>query len=112
MTPRKPYPGPDRRKTDVEKHVQTIVVGVCMALLLWAGATMIDMKERQSRLEEKMTGLIAMVTSLQGQLVVAAEDRYRSVDARRDFESRDKRIEAHDARIDRLEAEVKARHSR
>lgn len=99
------YQGPDRRKSDVEKHIQTIIAAVLLALVLWAGSTMLDVRDRMTKLEAGGVALQAQVAALQVQLTAASDDRYRASDARRDFEARDRRMEKYEERLDRLEKE-------
>jgi hypothetical protein len=94
----------------VEKHIQTIVVAVCLALLLWAGTTIIDMRDRITRSEAVLTNVNATVQTLQVQLSSASDDRYRAADARRDFDVRDKKILELEGRITNLERDNYKHH--
>jgi len=79
----------------LEKHIQTLIQVVLVALLLWSGSSTLELKDRMVRVEEKLT-------SLQG----AANDRYTRTQAayeigslRRDIEGMDKDSELEHARI-------------
>ena len=110
MTPRKPYPGPDRRKTDVEKHVQTVIVAVLLALLLWAGNSLLEIKN-------DVTTMKVQVATLTSEVRSGTDDRFRGTDWRREKQLLDDRfielrnhVKDIDGRLDKLEAEVKVRH--
>lgn len=64
----------ERREGNLEKHVQTGIAAVLMALLAWAGLTLLDVRDRQIRME------VRQVTSTEHEKVVDA--KIESMDAR------------------------------
>jgi len=112
MAPRKPYSGIDRRKSDVEKHVQTVIVAVLLALLLWAGNALLEIKN-------DVTTLKVQVVTLTSEVRSGTDDRFRATDWRREKQLLDDRfielrnnVRELDGRMDKVEAEVKMRYSR
>ena len=108
----KRYSGRDRRKTDVEKHVQTVIVAVLLALLLWAGNSLLEIKS-------DVTTLKVQVATLTSEVRSGTDDRFRGTDWRREKQLLDDRfielrthVKEIDSRLDRLEGEVKVRHPR
>lgn len=100
------YSGPDRRKKDVEKHIQTVIVAVLLALLLWAGNSLIEIKRDVTALKVHVAGLSAEVRS-------GTDDRFRGSDWRREklilddrFIELKNRVTEQEKRIDVLEREV------
>lgn len=78
------------RGTIIERHAQTIIVAILLALLLWAGATLLTIRD-------DVTTLKVQVAQMEGQLRNAGDDRFRGSDWRREreiIEARFNRIEA------------------
>ena len=74
----------------MEQHLQTIITAILLALLLWTGNTLLDIKQ-------KVTTLEIQVQVMQAQLQAGVDDRFRGADWRREkevLEERFKRIEA------------------
>lgn len=50
-----PYDGSDRRKgPTLEKHIQTLLSGLILVLLAWFGWSMVDMRDRVTKVESKV----------------------------------------------------------
>jgi hypothetical protein len=78
------------RGTIIERHAQTIIVAILLALLLWAGSTLLAIRD-------DVTALKVQVAQMEGQLRSASDDRFRGSDWRREreiIEARFTRIEA------------------
>jgi hypothetical protein len=67
------------RGSILERHAQTIIVAILLALLLWAGATLLTIRD-------DVTTLKVQVATLQGELRSAGDDRFRGADWRRERE--------------------------
>jgi hypothetical protein len=78
------------RGTIMERHAQTIIVAVLLALLLWTGTTLMGVRD-------DVTTLKVQVSNMEGQLRSASDDRFRASDWRRERE-------IIDARFNRVEA--------
>jgi hypothetical protein len=73
----------------IERHAQTIVVAILLALLLWAGSTLLAIRD-------DVTALKVQVAQMEGQMRNAGDDRFRGADWRREreiIEQRFNRIE-------------------
>jgi hypothetical protein len=49
------------RRPGIERHIQTIVTSITLALLMWTGMTLVDLRDRLARMEEKMISQAAEV---------------------------------------------------
>ena len=77
------------RGTIIERHTQTIIVAILLALLLWSGSTLLSIRD-------DVTAMKIQVANLEGQLRSAGDDRFRGADWRREreiIEQRFNRIE-------------------
>jgi hypothetical protein len=86
----------DRNKIGVERHVQTIVTSITLALLMWTGMTLVDSRDRLARLEEKLISLAVNVQD--GKL-----DKFSESDWKREKEIIDERFR-------RLERDIELKH--
>jgi len=64
----------------VERHIQTAIQVLLMALIFWAGQQLVQTSHRVVSLEVKVE---ALEMSMQGSM----DDRYRARDAQRDFDA-------------------------
>jgi len=64
----------------LERHLQTAIQVVLVALIIWFGQSTLDVKDKVARLEEQ-------IRSLQRDISNAAADRYTGSQATRDFDS-------------------------
>ena len=69
----------------LERHVQTIIQVVLVALILWSGQSTLEIKDKVARLEEQIRALSKDVTT-------ASADRYTGAQAARDFDSIHRRM--------------------
>jgi hypothetical protein len=77
------------RGSNIERHIQTIITALLLALLIWNGTTMLSMRD-------DVTTLKVQVANMDGQLRSAGDDRFRGADWRREreiIEQRFNRIE-------------------
>lgn len=72
-------------QTGLERHVQTVIQFVLVALLLWSGQSTLDIKDKVARLEEQFRAMSKDVNTV-------ASDRYTASQAMRDLENVDKKI--------------------
>jgi hypothetical protein len=78
------------RSSIIERHTQTIIVAILLALLLWAGATLLTIRD-------DVIAMKVQVAQMQSDLRNAGDDRFRGTDWRREreiIEQRFGRIEA------------------
>lgn len=81
-----------------ERHVQTIVTSITLALLLWVGQSLVDLRDRLTRFEER-------VVNLQAQVQQGTDDRFRGTDWRREKERIDERFLEMGRRLDKVDAD-------
>ena len=67
------------RGSIIERHAQTIIAAILLALLLWTGATLLTIRD-------DVTTMKVQVANLEGQLRSAGDDRFRGADWRRERE--------------------------
>jgi len=80
----------------MERHVQTILTAVVAALLGWVGVSLLDLRDRTTRLEVQTHNVAAMVAD-------GTNDRFRGADWRREKERLDDRYNALVRRVEALE---------
>lgn len=68
-----------------ERHLQTGIQVVLVALIIWFGQSTLDVKDKVARLEEQIRGL-------QRDFTTATTNRYTSDQAARDFEAVSNRV--------------------
>lgn len=90
------HEAPKIEKTMMEKHFQTIVVTILLAVSGWVAVTTQGTSVQVATLQVKVEGL-------QERLDAGNIDRYRSADAARDLLLRDQRIDRLEDRIEALE---------
>jgi len=88
----------DRREDKhwFERHAQTAAISICLALLFWGASTLVDIRDRISRFEERLVNLQAQVNQ-------GVDDRFRGQDWRREKERLDERFATLLRRVDKLE---------
>jgi hypothetical protein len=97
----------ERRKTGaLERHIQTFVQAALLAVLFWIGNTVVDVRDRVNRMEEKNASFAATVEELKASANRNMDDRWRGADHRAYAAQVDKELLVRDQRVDRLEARV------
>jgi hypothetical protein len=84
-------------KNGIERHIQTIVTSITLALLLWTGMTLVDLRDRLARMEEKNVNLQSLILNFTG-------DRFTGSDWKREKEVIEERFQ-------RLERDMERRHT-
>jgi hypothetical protein len=80
----------------LERHIQTVAISVSLALLFWGASTLVDIRDRISRFEERLASITAQVQQ-------GTDDRFRGSDWRREKERLDERHNQLQLRLERLE---------
>jgi hypothetical protein len=83
--------------TTIERHTQTILTTIVLALLAWVGLTVLESSQQ-------ITVLRVQVAELTHRIDERTGDRYRGDDAKRDFAWRDMRLDELSKRIDGCQA--------
>jgi len=72
-----------------ERHIQTLVTSITLALLMWTGVTLIDLRDRLARMEERLI-------SVKAELLISQENKFSATEWRREkeiIEDRFRRLE-------------------
>ena len=85
-------------RTALERHIQTILTGVVAALLAWVGVSLLDLRDRVTRVE-------VQVLNMQSLIADGTADRFRGVDWLREKARLDDRFFSLQRRVDQLEEE-------
>ena len=100
------------KRSAVERHIQTIVVTATVALLSWVLLSVLDIRDRLIKFEERLA-------TLQGQVNSGVDDRFRGSDWRREKQVLDDRfirlqneVEKMDERVRTLERANDKYHGR
>ena len=93
------YKARRRAMAMMSKHIQTVIAGLVLAVLVWVGTAVSDSRVEIAALRER-------IDHLSHRMDEAATDRYRTVDAQRDFALRDQAIQNLERRVERLEQNV------
>lgn len=87
-----------------ERHLQTGVQLILVALVLWAGSQLVAIGQQYAVLEERITAQGALLTELRAELKEWGELYYRRSEARRELDAIEDRIRSLDGRVSALEA--------
>jgi len=88
---------PERRRQGVmERHIQTVLTGIVAALLAWVGVSLLDLRDRTTRLEVQTLNVEALIRE-------GAADRFRLSDWAREKARLDERYLDLARRVDVLE---------
>lgn len=69
----------------MERHVQTVLGAIIIALILWVGNTLTTNQTQMAIMHTNLTVLTDEVSKLRAKVEQGVDDRYRASDARRDF---------------------------
>ena len=93
----------DNNRSVLERHVQTILVASTMAILSWVLLSVLDIRDKLTKFEERLA-------TLHGQVNTGIDDRFRGSDWRIQKERLDERhhtlrlqVEKIEERIDKIE---------
>lgn len=87
------------RRTVLERHIQTILVAGTMALLSWVLLSVLDIRERLTKFEER-------IATMQAQINTGTDDRFRKSDWLREKERLDERFHALRAQVEKIDERV------
>jgi predicted nucleic acid-binding Zn-ribbon protein len=101
----------ERRKVGaLERHIQTVVQAGLLAVLLWIGGTVVDVRDRINRMEEKMVSLGMQVEEQKTTAARNMDDRWRGSDHKiyagtvdKKFSDMEREHDKMDRRIETLE---------
>ncbi|WP_413616426.1 hypothetical protein MRB56_09165 [Halomonas cupida] len=92
-----------RSRPILERHVQTIMLGLVIALLAWSGTTTLKLVETSARQDERITQLINITNELRDEMRDASS-RYMTVNSASVYRQQlNSRIDSIDIRVKQLE---------
>lgn len=98
---------PESKDTDersaFERHFQTGVQLLVVALLVWAGRELVALGQSSAVLEERLAAQGAMLSEMREEMANMSDVYYRQSDAQRDLNAIERRIEQLRSRVDSLE---------
>lgn len=78
---------PVRPRPIMERHIQTVLLSVIVAALLWFGSSVVDVREGFARQDEKMISVQAQLAQIQSDLREQSDKYYPKADAEREMTS-------------------------
>ncbi len=96
-------PSTDQQRSVFERHFQTGVQVVMVALLLWAGRELVSLGQSSAVLEERLAAQGAMLAEMRQEMASMSDVYYRRADARRDLDIIENRIDQLKDRVSGLE---------
>lgn len=95
MQPEPPLAQLATKGSILERHAQTGIAAVLLALVIWTGNTLLTIKD-------DVTTLKVQVANLQGQVSAGNDDRFRSTEWRREKEILEERFRRIESDLDRM----------
>ncbi|WP_342594538.1 hypothetical protein AAGT95_16760 [Salinicola lusitanus] len=78
---------PVRSRPIMERHIQTVLLSVIVAALLWFGSSVVEVREGFARQDEKMIGVQSQLAQIQADLRSQSDKYYPRADAEREMTS-------------------------
>ncbi|MCC5904049.1 MAG: hypothetical protein JJT87_19230 [Halomonas sp.] len=86
-----------------ERHMQTGIQVLLVGLILWAGSELVKLGQQSVILEERLTMQGLMLQEMRQELKSWGDTYYRTVDARRELDQIETRIDSLNSRVSALE---------
>ena len=93
----------NEQRIGFERHAQSALTAAAVALLVWSGSTLVELRDRLTKMEERLATLNVQVNT-------GIDDRFRGTDWRREKQVLDERftdlkrnVEINGGRISALE---------
>ncbi|BCB62210.1 hypothetical protein HaloA020_29110 [Halomonas sp. A020] len=93
----------DVKPSVLERHMQTGIQVLLVALCIWAGAQLVKLGQQSVVLEERLTTQGLMLNELRQELREWGDTYYRATDARRELDQIENRIDNLNSRVSALE---------
>lgn len=87
-----------------ERHFQTGIQVVLVALILWAGAQLVEIGQQSAVLEERLAVQGTQIQELRDELRTWSDMFYRRTEAQRELDGIEERIDSLDGRVSSLES--------
>ncbi|KIN15840.1 hypothetical protein RO22_04060 [Halomonas sp. KHS3] len=86
-----------------ERHMQTGIQVLLVTLIIWAGSELVKLGQQSVVLEERLTMQDLMLQEMRHELKSWGDTYYRTVDARRELDNIEGRINNLNSRVSALE---------
>ncbi len=93
----------DVKPSVFERHMQTGIQVLLVALIIWAGTELVKLGQQSVVLEERLTTQGLMLNELRQELREWGDTYYRTTDARRELDEIEGRIDNLNSRVSALE---------
>lgn len=93
----------DVKPSVFERHMQTGIQVLLVALIIWAGAQLVSLGQQSVVLEERLTTQGIMLMEMREELRSWGDTYYRTVDAKRELNEIESRIHDLDSRVSAIE---------
>lgn len=94
----------DVKPSVFERHMQTGIQVLLVALIIWAGTELVKLGQQSVVLEERLTTQGLMLNELRQELREWGDTYYRTTDARRELDEIEGRIDNLNSRVSALES--------
>lgn len=95
----------DMKPSVFERHMQTGIQLLLVALIIWAGTALVSLGQQSAVLEERITSQAMTLQEMRQELRSWSDTYYRKSDARRDLDDIEGRINNLDSRVTAIEGE-------
>lgn len=95
--------GADVKPSTFERRIQSVIQAVLVVLILWAGTELVQIGRQSAVLEERLSSQGATLLQLRHDLRTWNDTYYRTVDARRELDQIETRIDSLNSRVSALE---------
>lgn len=95
----------ESQRSVLERHIQTAIQVLAVALLMWAGKALLDLSQTVAVLEERITAQGATLIDMRSDMRDMSDTYYRKAEAQRDLDAIERRIGRLDGRVSQLEGD-------
>lgn len=95
----------ENQRSVLERHIQTAIQVLAVALLMWAGKALLDLSQTVAVLEERITAQGATLIDMRSDMRDMSDTYYRRTEAQRDLDAIEQRIGRLDGRVSQLEGD-------
>lgn len=96
-------PAHERSPTMLERHVQTAIQFILLALLAWAGVELVNLGKSTAVLQERLVYQGQLINEMRRELREWSDLYYRKTDAEREFRTLKASVNNLDQRVQQLE---------
>ncbi len=93
----------DMKPSVFERHMQTAIQVVLVALILWAGTELVQIGRQSAVLEERLATQGLTLQQMRQELRTWNDTYYRKADAQRELDEIESRIDSLNSRVSALE---------